>query len=190
MWRDVWTQCFEVIKDYPTADLKKSHRIVGQWMSIMNQYLDFPIRDIAERYNFVYFYNEDSTGPKEIIHLYFDENQSADGKTNVYIIFHLTEFRKIHRNYCTNYTKNNHMLVDESRGTINMSAYYDAGGTNPSHYFLNLMTWYFYWIFLLHAMAHLEVYDKYDHAQYDTHGHIKDSRFFKIHFYGQVIVGR
>lgn len=190
LWRDIWTQCFEVIKDYPTADLKKSHQIIGPWMTIMNQNLDFPIRDLADRFKFIYFYSEDPVGPKEIIHLYFDENQNIDGKTTVYIIFNLNDFRKLHRNYCSNYTKNNIMYVDEARGTVNMTSYYDGGGSNPSHYFQNLMTWYFYWIFLLHAMAHLEIYDKYDHAQYDTHLRIRESIFFKIHFYGQILVSR
>ncbi|GFY66930.1 uncharacterized protein TNIN_179591 [Trichonephila inaurata madagascariensis] len=190
IWRDMWTQCFEIVKDFPTADLKQSHGVMEMWITIMNQSLDFPIRDIGERYNFVYFYCDEPNGPKEVIHLYFDENTTEEGKITVYVIFNLYEFRKIHRNYCLNYTKNNQMLVDEARGTVNLTAYYEGGRSNPAHYFQNLITWYLYFIFVLHAMAHLDTYDKFDHAQYDTHVHLKESPFFKIYFYGRVTFGR
>lgn len=183
-WREAWTACYNVVSEWDSIDLKRFHFIFERWVSILNRVFDNPVR--IEKYDFTLFYCDSPNGPKEIIHIYMNENQTPDGKTPTYVIFNLHEFRKVHAMYCTNYSKNNQMLVDESRGTVNMSS--ESGPcSRPAHYFKNLTTCQLLFIYTLHALAHLEVFDIYDHAHYDTHMYMRESVFFKIYFYGQII---
>jgi hypothetical protein len=80
--------------------------------------------------------------------------------------------------------KSNQMLMNEDRGTVSLSNFHEA---NPAEYFQTMMTWKLLFIYTLHAMAHWDAYDKYEHAHYDTHLYVRDSPFFKLYFYGQIV---
>ncbi|GFY74566.1 uncharacterized protein TNIN_303051 [Trichonephila inaurata madagascariensis] len=70
------------------------------------------------------------------LHMALDPNNERF----IHIFFNLYEFNKIKRDYCDNVNRNNHMLVDEARGTINFSALEDTMN-NPAEYFQHVTTW-------------------------------------------------
>lgn len=194
-WRDMWSACYRIVEDFFNGnDLRCIHQVLERWIPLMNHHLDRPI-DNLDKYDMTLYYCDECNGPKEIIHLYMDETATLEGKLNVFVIVNLYEFRRIHRQYCQDFTRNNQMLVDEARGTINLSAasvlLEGLGGVaNPASYFKNLTMWQLLFVYTLHAMAHLDVFDTYDHAHYDSHMYVKESPFYRMHFYGQVIRGR
>lgn len=188
MWREAWDGCYRFVDGWQNVDLKRFHHIFEYWVPFLNRVFDSPIRDLS-RYQMTMYYCDEPGGPTEVIHLYMDENPSDDGITSVYVIFNLYEFRKIHANYCTSHTKHNQMMVDEARGTINMAAYQGSNSANPASFFKSMTTLRFLFVFTLHALAHLHIFDQQEHAHYDNHMHIKESNFFKLYFYGQIIRG-
>lgn len=188
-WRDLWTDCFRVVDEWDANDLRRFHYVLERWIPLMNRHLDYPISD-TDRFDVTFYYCDEPSGPKEILQLYMDETATPEGKTSVFVVFNLCEFRKIHRQYCNDFTRNNQMLVDEARGTINLSAAAFDGAAHPAGYFKNLTTWQLLFVYALHALAHLDVFDTYDHAHYDSHMYVKDSPFFRLHFYGQIVRGR
>lgn len=185
LWRQAWTKCIQVVEDWNAADLRKFHFVFEQWIPLLNRIFESPI-DKLERYRMSFYYCDEPNGPKELIHLYMDENETFEGVVPVYVIFNLYDFRKLHQTYCANFSKNNKLLVDEARGTINMAARQGMQGDSPASYFQNHVTWILLFISTLHALAHLEVFDKYDHAFYDNHSHVRDSIFYKLWFYGRI----
>lgn len=183
-WREAWSACYQVIQEWEVCDLKKFHSIFEQWVPLLNTILDKPIPDL-ERYQVYFYYCNEPCGPKEILHLYIDENPLEE-QINVHVVFNLREFNNFHSNYCGDMNKSNQMLVNEERGTINL-AYANNYECNPAEYFITMAKWQMLFVYTLHALAHWDVYDKYEHAHYDTHMYLRDSPFFKIYFYGQIV---
>lgn len=183
-WRDAWIACYEVVEERQTCDLKQFHSIFERWVPILNWVLQKPISDL-DRYEVFFYYCNDPFGPKEIVQLYMDENP-LDEQTGVHVVFNMYEFLLIHKQYCYNMNKTNHLLVNESRGTINISGCREYENC-PADYFQTMTMWQMLFIYTLHALAHWDAYDKYEHAHYDTHLYVRDSPFFKLYFYGQII---
>lgn len=185
-WRDSWLACYELVRDYPDVDIKSFHELFQQWVPMINYIFDNQIGDLT-RYEAIFFYCQESPGPKEIIQLYFGENR-LNNMVRVYILFNQVEFIKIYEKYCKNMTQSNRMLVDESRGTINISSFENHEvGLDPASYFKNMTCWQMLFIFTMHALAHWDAYDKYEHSYYDSHLRVRDSPFYKMHFYGKVV---
>lgn len=187
-WRDAWLACYQVVQDWPSVELTRFHDVFQVWISTLNWVFEHPISNL-ERYEPTFYYCNENPGPKEIVQLYMGENR-LDDRIPVYVVFNLFEFRKIHRQYCANMTKSNRMLVDEARGTINVGSFDEEYGGDPAAYFQNMTAWQLLFIFTLHALAHWDAYDKYDHCHYDSHMHVRDSPFFKLYFYGQIVYRR
>lgn len=186
-WRDAWSACYRIVEEFTVVDLKQFHTIFERWVPILNWIFDRPIHHL-NRYEPIFFYCYQPNGPKEIIKLYMDENV-IDEHIVVYIIFNVYEFTIIQRRYCLDYTKSNQMLYNEARGTVNLASMIEneQSNLNPAEYFQTMTCWHLLFIYTLHALAHWDAYDKYEHAHYDTHLNVRDSPFFKFHFYGQVI---
>lgn len=184
-WRDAWAACYGVVEEFTTVDLKQFHTVFERWVPILNWIFDRPIYKL-NRYDPIFFYCHQSNGPKEIIKLYMDENVT-DEQITVYVIFNVYEFQIIQRRYCLDYSKSNQMLYNEARGTVNLSSMMEIDQHNPAEYFQTMTCWHLLFIYTLHALAHWDAYDKYEHCYYDTHLNVRDSPFFKFHFYGQVI---
>lgn len=187
-WRDAWNLCYRTVENLDGCEVRQFHQVFAKWVPILNRVLGSPIRNL-DRYNMSMYYCDEPVGPEEIIHFYFNEVAIADGTRPTYVLFNLHEFRKLHRQFCSNYAQGNEMLVDEERGTVNMTAYYEQGMQSvcPALYYKNTTTWQLLFIFTLHAMAHLDLYDKYHNSFYKAHKNIQSSVFFKIFFYGQVV---
>lgn len=182
-WRDAWMACYKIVEEYPSFDIKQFHNIFERWVPILNWIFDSPIPQL-DRYDAVFYYCQQPIGPKEIIKLYMDEKMEED-MTTVYIIFNVYEFQIIQKRYCQDYTKSNQMLYNEARGTVHLSSL-ENERHNPAEYFQTMTCWHLLFIYTLHAMAHWHTYSRYDNGFYDTHMYLRDSPFFKFHFYGQV----
>lgn len=184
MWREAWNACYQVIQQWDCCDLRRFHIIFEYWVPLLNIILNKPIPNL-ERYQVYFYYCTEPSGPKEIIHMYVDENP-LDERMDVHIVFNVREFNALHSSYCCDLNKSNQLLVNEERGTINM-AYSNNYECNPADYFKTMAKWQMLFVHTLHVLAHWDVYDKYDHAHYDTHLHLRDSPFYKVYFYGQVV---
>lgn len=183
-WREAWIACYQVVEDWQTCDLKRFHTIFERWVPILNWVFKNPIPHL-ERYNVLFYYCQQSNGPKEILQLYMDENP-VEAETTVHVVFNLYEFNLIHKHYCQNMGKSNQLLVNEARGTVNLSSCHEYD-CNPADYFQTMTTWQMLFLYTLHALAHWDAYDKYEHGYYDTHLYVRDSPFFKLYFYGQIV---
>ncbi|GFR14651.1 uncharacterized protein TNCT_490031 [Trichonephila clavata] len=172
-WRDAWTACFTVLEGYSSTNLKNFHLVFGQWVSILNWIFGNPIRPLRQ-YVPYFYYCKEPNGPKEILHMYMDPNVGENNEHFIHIFLNLYELNKIRRDYCENVNRNNPMLVDEARGTINFSVLEDTIN-NPAEYFQHISTWQMLFVHTLHLMAHWDTYDKNQHANYDTHMQFKDS---------------
>lgn len=184
-WRDAWKACYCVVEEFTTVDLRQFHTIFERWVPILNWIFDRPIHRL-DRYEPIFYYCNQPNGPKEIIKLYMDENVTDDQIT-VYIIFNIYEFLIIQRRYCLDYTKSNQMLFNDARGTVNLASMMENEQHNPAEYFQTMTCWHLLFIYTLHALAHWDAYDKYEHGYYDSHLNVRDSPFFKFHFYGQIV---
>lgn len=187
-WREAWIACHRVVDQFNAVDLKQFHCVFERWVPLLNRAFDDPIQ--LDRYSFTFYYCDESVGPKEILQLYMDESTTEEGKTCVYVVFHVHKFRQVHKTYCDDYSRNNRLLVDEARGTVHLSGIgRDGCGVGaPPQYFKSLATWIALFSFTMHAMAHLEAFDRTDHAHYDTHMIVRDSVFYKLVVYG--VLGR
>lgn len=183
-WRTAWSACYQLVEDWPNCDPKRFHPIFEKWVPILNWIFEKPISNL-ERYDALFYYCNEPNGPKEIIQLYMDDNPLEDD-TVVHIVFNVYEFTLIHKQYCLNMCKNNQMLFNEARGTINLVSCQEYD-TNPAEYFQTMTYWQLLFVHTLHALAHWDTYDAYEHAHYDTHFHIRDSPFFKLHFFGRIV---
>lgn len=183
MWREAWTLIYQVIQQWSHCDLKQTHLIFEQWIPILNFIFKKPIN--LNKYNLNFYYWNKPHGPKEIFHLYFEENTSND-QVNIHVIFNMHEFYLIHKQFCTSMSKTNKLIINEARGTIDLN-YSMEQEKSPAQYFQTMTMWQMLFIFVLHALAHWETYDKYEHAYYDTHMYVRDSPFYKLYFYGQVL---
>lgn len=184
-WREAWSACYRVVEEYSYMDLKQFHKIFERWVPILNIIFENTIPKL-DKYDPTFFYCNQANGPKEIIKLYMDEN-IVNGRITTYIIFNIYEFNIIHKQYCTEYAKSNQMNYNEARGTVNLTSLMESDQHNPAEYFKLMSCWYLLFIYTLHALAHWDTYDKYDHGYYDTHSYVRDSPFFKFHFYGQIV---
>ena len=184
-WRDAWTACASVVEGYSSTNLKTFHLIFGQWLSILNWIFGNPIPQLKQYVPFFYYCN-DPHGPKEILHMYMDPQVGDNSERYVHVVFNVYEFNKIRRDYCDNMNRQNHMLVDEARGIINFSVMEDTLHS-PAEYFQHTTTWQLLFLFTLHLMAHWDTYDKYQHANYDTHMRVRESEFYNLYFYGQLV---
>lgn len=135
-----------------------------------------------------FYYSNDTNGPKEIFQLYFDENR-IDNVIGGRVIFNLHEFQMQLRHFCDDLSKNNQLLVNHARGTINLSLM-DNCERSPAQFFQTMTTWQLLFVHFMHAMAHWDTYDQYEHANYDTHAHVRNSAFFKLYFYGRMYTRR
>lgn len=186
LWRKAWAQCYDIVDQWETFDIKKFHYVLERWIPILNRVFNYPILHLETKYQMILLYCDEPCGNKEVIHFIFDDNPTPDGSIKTFIIFNVYEFRKIFKNYCSNFSRNNVMLIDENRGTINMQAC--QGFTNKTaDYFKYITTYHLLFIYTLHAMAHLNVFHIHDHSHYDNHAYVKDSPFFKLYFYGQIL---
>jgi hypothetical protein len=183
-WRDAWNACYNVVEGYSSTSLKSFHSVIGQWMSILNWVFGNPIHPLRHYIPFFYYCGEPH-GPKEILHAYIDPNVGENGERYVHIVFNLYAFNKIHREYCDNTNRCNTMLVDEARGTINFSLLEETTH-NPAEYFKHMSTWQLLFLFTVHLMAHWDTYDKYQHANYDTHMRVRESEFYNLYFAGNI----
>ncbi|GBN13098.1 hypothetical protein AVEN_257681-1 [Araneus ventricosus] len=184
-WRDAWTACSYVVEGYSSTNMKNFHIIFGQWVSILNWIFGNPIHPLKQYIPFFYYVTEPN-GPKEILHMYMDPNIGENDERFIHIFFNLYEFNKLRRDYCDNMNRNNSMLVDEARGTINFSIMEDTMH-NPAEYFKHVSTWQLLFLHTCHLLAHWDTYDKYQHANYDTHMRLRESEFYNLYFYGQLV---
>lgn len=182
-WRDAQMACQYVVQDFDPPDLKQCHLVFERWVPRINQAFDNPIN--LNLYEFLFYYCDEQVGPKEIVHFYVEENPSENGKTCVYVVFHVHRFRNLLRQYIDEYSRHNGLLVDEARGTVNASVKYaqGCGSTAFPTYLRSEFTWLMLFAFTSHAMAHLDAYDKYHHMHYDTHAMVRDSPFYKLVVY-------
>ncbi|KMQ84678.1 hypothetical protein RF55_17327 [Lasius niger] len=185
LWRQAWNRCYKIIEHVNSVDFKALPFVFQTWVSILNKTFNSPIRDLEKYTMSMYCYNQEG-GPREVLQFYVDESMSIDGTRAIYVIFNACEFKKHLDRYCNDFSSNNRMLVDESRGTINISRGI-SDGRPPAKFYQTLTTWQLFFIFTCHAMAHLELFYLYDHAFFDTHMNIRESVFYKIHFYGQMV---
>lgn len=183
-WRDAWNACYNVVEGYSSRSLKSFHSVIGQWISILNWVFGNPIHPLRTYIPFFYYCAEPN-GPKEILHAYIDPNMGENGERYMHIVFNLYEFNKIHREYCDAANQSHNMLVDEARGTINFSVLEETTH-NPAEYFKHMSTWQLLFLFTVHLMAHWDTYDKYQHANYDTHMRVRESDFFNLYFAGTI----
>lgn len=180
-WREAWNVCYDVVSECPHFNLKNFHRIFDQWVPALNMIFDKVIPNLS-RYTPYFYYSYEPKGPKEIIQLYFEE-QPLEDKIIVHIVFNVHEFCNIQKQYCENMNRLNQMLVNEARGTINIINQTE-NEMSPAEYFQLMTTWHLLFIFTLHALAHWDTFDKYEHAHYDTHMIVRDSVFFKLYYQG------
>lgn len=181
-WRDAWMACFSVVDGHASIHLKNFHNIIGQWITILNWIFGNPIQNLQQYVPYFYYWGVPH-GPKEILHMYMDPSVGDNGERYVHIIFNVYEFNKLHREYCDNMNKNNNMLVDEARGTINFSML-EEPTHNPAEFFKYTSAWQLLFLFTIHMMAHWDTFDKYQHANYDTHARVRESEFFNLYFAG------
>lgn len=80
-------------------------------------------------------------------------------------------------------SKSNNILANKSRGIVNLSSFSEHE-SSPAECLKNATCWHLLFIYTMHALAHLETYENYDHAHYNTHMYVKDSPFYKMYFYG------
>lgn len=186
-WRDAWWACFRVVEEFTSADVKQFHSVFERWVPIVNWIFGRPIHRL-DRYEPVFFYCNHPNGPNEIIKLYMDENSMDDDCIKVYVIFNEYEFKIIQKRYCLDYTRSNRLLYNEARGTVNLATCTENDQSDPAEYFQVMTCWQLLFIYTLHALAHWDTYDKYENGYYDSHLKVRDSPFFKFHFYGQVVV--
>lgn len=184
-WRDAWTICSHIADGYSTVNLKNFHSIFNQWVSVINWTFGNPIHPLNQYIPYFYYCNEPH-GPKEILHMYMDPNIGENNEKFLHIFFNLYEFNKIKRDYCDNMNRSNHMLVDEARGTINFS-FLEDNVHNPAEYFQHAVTWQLLFLYTMHLLAHWDTYDKYQHCNYDTHMRVRESEFYNMYFYGQLV---
>lgn len=188
-WRNAWTACYKIVQDWPHVDYTRFHDVFQYWVPIINWIFESPIN--LHRYQATFQYCNETPGPKEIIQIYMGEMRTSDEKIPTFIIFNVYEFRKILTQYCADMARTNRLMVDEARGTINTLALDDAEMVlDPAEFFKTMTAWELLFIFTLHALAHWDTFDKYDHCHYDTHQYVRDSVFFKMSFYGQIVLHR
>ena len=186
-WRDAWLACYRIVEEFTTVDIKQFHSIFERWVPILNWVFDRPIHPL-DRYDAEFYYCNQPNGPNEIIKLYFDDDPKEEiDSIPVYVVFNVYEFQIIQKRYCLDYTKSNQMVFNEARGTVNLRAALENERYNPAEYFQTMTCWHLLFIYTLHALAHWDTYNKYDNGHYDTHLYVRDSPFFKFHFYGQIV---
>lgn len=184
-WRDAWSVCFDYVDLFTATEFEKFHQIFEIWVPILNRTFGSPID--LDRYEFSFYLCNQPKGPKEVLHLYCEDNPTEEGKTCVYVVFNLFKFRETLRKYSLNYSQNNQLLVDEGRGSINFAGS-STIACRPAYHFESLHTWLAFFAYTLHALAHLDTFDRYDTCNYHSHSHVRDSVFFKVHFFGSVNV--
>lgn len=184
-WLDAWIACYHVVEDSTSPNLKSFHQIFERWVPILNWIFEKPIFDL-EAYDPKFYYCHEPNGPKEIIQLYFEENPSVQ-ITTIHVIFNLYEFNMIHKKFCVELSRSNQLLVNEGRGTIDLSSAMEHQ-QDSAQYFQTMMSWQLLFIYTLHAMAHFDIYNKYRHAHYDTHQYMRDSPFYKFYCCGEMMI--
>lgn len=184
-WRDAWSACNFVAEDYTAKDLQNFHIVLSQWIPILNWIFGDAIDNLDQIVPWFYYCNEPH-GPKEILQFFMEPNIRENGERHMHIVFNLYEFINIRDNYCANMSRNNHMLVDEARGTINFSVIDEEQG-NPAEYFKHMTTWQMLFMYTMHFMAHWDTYERYNHANYDTHLNMKQSKFYNLYYHGKLV---
>lgn len=184
-WMDAWTACYEAVQNYSNVDLRNFHRIFEHWVPLLNWIFQKPILHL-EDYEPYFYYCTQPNGPKEIIHLYMEQNL-VEGGTTVHVVFNLYEFTLLHKKFCEEFSKSHQTLCNEARGTVNLSSLMEEE-RNTAEYFQKMTCWQLLFIHTLHALAHWDVYDKYRHAHYDTHLCMKESPFYKFYCCGDVLI--
>lgn len=182
-WRDAWLACYDVVCDWQSVNLNQFHLIFEKWVPMINFIFGNPIK--LNRYEPFFCYNNATSGPKEIIHLYID-NSMFEEKSEAYIIFNMFEFKKIQREYCFDLSKSNQMLIDEARGTVNLNHFMEHEA-NPADYFKLMTTWQLLFVCTVHLLSHWDTFDKYDNSDYENHILPRESPFSKLYFYGQMV---
>lgn len=180
-WRDAWLLCYRHV-EFNDPDPRRFHDVFPVWANYVNWVFGKPLD--LDRYEMRFYYVNEPVGPKEVFQLYFDENHAGD-KIGGRILFNLYDFQKQLRYLCDDMSKNNQLLVNHDRGTINF-ALLDHQERSPAQYFKTMTTWHLFFVHFMHAMAHWDTYDQYEHANYDTHAHVRNSVFFKLYFYGRI----
>lgn len=189
-WIDAWTACYEAVQENTCLDLKNFHRVFEHWVPILNWIFEKPIFHL-EHYEPYFYYCTQPNGPKEILQLYMEQNLT-DGKTIVHVIFNVYDFNVLHKRFCEQLSKSNQLLFNEARGTVNLSSLLNESGQerNTAEYFQMMTCWQLLFIHTLHALAHWDLYDKHQHAHYDTHLSMKESPFYKFYCCGDVVMTR
>lgn len=186
-WRDAWTACHFIAEGYTSKNLKSFHMVLSQWIPVINWIFGNPIDNLDQTVPLFYYCNEPH-GPKEILQFYMEPDLRENGERYMHIIFNLYEFNAIRNNYCDNMSRHNHMLVDEARGTINFSVMDDEQGVhNPAEYFKHMTTWQLLFVYTMHFLAHWDIYERYHHANYDTHLRLKESDFYNLFYFGKLV---
>lgn len=183
-WQDAWTACYEVVRDQQTCDLKSFHLVFERWVPILNWIFEKPIFRL-ELYEPLFYYCSQQNGPKEVIMLYLEPSNEA-ATCKMHIIFNLFEFNNIYKRFCSDMSQSNQLLLNEARGTINLSSLFEEE-QNTAEYFQTMTCWQLLFVHTLHALAHLDIYDKTRHAHYDKHHFMRDSVFFRFYCNGEVV---
>lgn len=182
-WRDAWLACYDIVCDWQNVELHHFHVILEKWVPIINLIFGNQIK--LGRYEPFFCYNNNASGPKEILHLYID-NSLLEEKSEAYIIFNVFEFTSIQRQYCLDMSRSNQMLVDEARGTVNLNHFIEHE-SSPADYFRIMTTWQLLFVYTVHLLSHWDTFDKYDNSDYENHMLLRESPFSKLYFYGQMV---
>lgn len=183
-WRNAWTSCYEIVSEWQRCDLKQFHFIFERWVPILNWIFENPIP--LNNYETHFYYHSEPNGPKEVVHIYMDPYEK---NCRAHVIFNLYEFNIIRKKYYQHVSKSNNMLVDEARGIVNLS-FHKEQEKNPAEYFQTMTTWQLLFVYTLHALAHWQVFQETGHQHYDSHLNVRESPFFKLYFYGQIMYGK
>lgn len=184
-WRDAWTACMYTAENYSAKNIKSFHLVLSQWIPLLNYMFGGPI--MLKNYILIFYYCREPNGPKEVFQFYVESTIREKGVRVMHIVFNSKAFETVVENYCSNVSRNNHMLVDDGRGTINFSVMEETVH-NPAEFFHYTTTWQMLFLYTLHFMAHWDLFHKSNHANFDTHARLNESEFYNMYYHGQLIV--
>lgn len=182
-WKKAWLACAHILSTYNGIYMKQYHTLIEKWIPILNKVHNYPIQKLS-LYNPVFVYCEKPNPLKEILSFYFDL-QSDDLNIPMYIILNVPLFKKLCQLYISLNVKNNQLNVDLDRGIVNLTSH-NFLNLQPADYLKFSTCWYLLFIAVNHALTHLESFEKYDTASYNSHEYTTKSCFHKMYLYGRI----
>lgn len=186
IWEQSWLACAYILSSYNSFLINTYHVLIEKWIPILNKTHNFPLQKLSQ-YLPIFVYCEKPNNLKEIISIFFDL-QSDDINIPMYIIFNVPLFKKLHNLYISLSYTNNTINYDLDRGVVNLSNR-NFFNLQPADYYKLSSCWYLLFIAVNHALTHVESFEKYDTASYNSHENFKKSSFHKLYLHGRITYG-